>query len=136
MRFILSPSFAEILSIVVMHILALCYIDRQCYTIIHHAICIYICRRQKSRPSPQEHGGRGVWGGEFRRVLAKNRGQSRRPARSEQNTKEKFCFPFRRKNPARANPKMRTKLFFGVASVSERRRGGSVVPLKIGSCKV
>ena len=37
-------------------------------------------RRQKSRPSPQEHGGRGVWG-EFRRVLAKNRGQSRRPAR-------------------------------------------------------
>jgi len=46
------------------------------------------------------------------------------PARSEQNTKEKFCFPFR-KNRVRANPKMRTKLFFGVASVSERRRGGA-----------
>ena len=29
------------------------------------------------------------------------------PARSEQNTKEKFCFPFRRKNRARANPKIR-----------------------------
>ena len=53
-----------------------------------------------------------------------------------QNTKEKFCFPFRRKNRGRANQKMRTKLFFGVASVSERRRGGLVVPLKMGSCKV
>jgi hypothetical protein len=57
------------------------------------------------------------------------------PARSEQNTKEKFCFPFRRKSRARANQKMRTKLFCGVASDSERRRGGSVVPLKIGSSK-
>ena len=47
------------------------------------------------------------------------------PARQEQNTTEKFCFPFRRKNPARANPKMRTKLFCGVASVSERRRDGA-----------
>jgi len=56
------------------------------------------------------------------------------PARSEQNTKEKFCFPFRRKNRTRANPKMRTKLFFGVASVSERRRGGaSALSLKVGS---
>ena len=34
-------------------------------------------RRQNFRPSPQEHGGRGVWG-EFRRALAKNRGQPRR----------------------------------------------------------
>jgi hypothetical protein len=56
-------------------------------------------------------------------------------ARSEQNTKEKFCFSFRR-NPARAYQKQRTKLFFGVASVSERRRGGSVFPLKKGSRKV
>jgi hypothetical protein len=31
---------------------------------------------------------------------------------------------------------MRRKLFCGVASVSERRRGGSVVPLKMGSPKV
>jgi len=54
------------------------------------------------------------------------------PARKEQNTKEKFCFPFRRKNPVGANQKTRTKLFFGGASVSERRRGGSV-PFKVGS---
>jgi len=39
--------------------------------------------------------------------------QPRRPARQEQNTKEKFCFPFRRKNLARANQKMRRKLFAG-----------------------
>jgi hypothetical protein len=54
---------------------------------------------------------------------------------TEQSPKEKFCFPFRR-NSARANQKQRTKLFFGVASVSERRRGGSVFPLKKGSRKV
>jgi len=64
-----------------------------------------------------------VWG-EFRRVLAKNRGQARRPARSEQNPAKKFSFPFRRKNPARANQEKRRKLFCWVASVSERRRGG------------
>jgi len=80
-------------------------------------------RRQKSRPSPQEHGGRGVWG-EFRRVLAKNRGQSRRPARSEQNPAKKFSFPFRRKNPARAKSEMQRKLFCWVASGNERRRAG------------
>jgi len=57
------------------------------------------------------------------------------PARSEQNTKEKFCFPFRRKNLARANQKMRTKLFFGVASVSERRRGGASVSFGRGRQK-
>jgi len=74
-----------------------------------------------------------VWG-EFR--LARAEAKPRRPALKEQTAKEKFCFPFRRKNRAGANPKMRTKLFCGVASVSERRRGGSVVPLKMGSCKV
>ena len=61
---------------------------------------------------------------EFRRVLAKNRGQLRRPARSEQNPAKKFSFPFRRKNPARAKSEMQRKLFCWVASVSERRRGG------------
>ena len=66
----------------------------------------------------------GGWGEECRAVRAKNRGRTRRPARSEQNTTEKFCFPFRRKNRPRAKSEMRTKLFFGGASVSERRRGG------------
>ena len=55
------------------------------------------------------------------------------PARSEQNTTKKFCFPFRRKNPARAKSEMQRKLFCGVASVSERRRGGASVSFKIGS---
>ena len=71
-----------------------------------------------------------MWG-EFR--LARAEAKPRRPARSEQNTKEKFCFPFRRKNLARAKSEMRTKLFFGGASVSERRRGGASVSLKEGS---
>ena len=62
-----------------------------------------------------------------------SRSEAPPPARSEQNTKEKFCFPFRRKNRARANPKIRTKLFFGVASGSERRRGGASVSFKEGS---
>jgi len=51
--------------------------------------------------------------------------EPRRPARSEQNTNEKFCFPFRRKNRPRTKSEMRTKLFIGVASVSEQRRGGA-----------
>ena len=41
-----------------------------------------------------------------------------------QNTKEKCSFLFRR-NWSRANQKLQTKLFFGGASVSERRRGDS-----------
>ena len=57
----------------------------------------------------------------------------RRPARSEQNPAKKFSFPFRRKNLACANQKMRRKLFCWTASVSERRRGGASVPFKIGS---
>jgi hypothetical protein len=61
--------------------------------------------------------------------------EPRRPARPEQNTKEKFCFPFRRKNPARAKEKQR-KLFCWLASVSERRRGESAVLFKKGSRKV
>ena len=64
--------------------------------------------------------------GEFGRVLAKNRGQARRPARSEQNPAKKFSFPFRRKNPARANQEKRRKLFCWVASGSERRRGRAI----------
>jgi len=60
----------------------------------------------------------------------------RRPARSEQNPAKKFSFPFRRKNRARANQKMGRKLFCGVASVSERRRGGASVSLKEISRKV
>jgi len=70
-------------------------------------------------------------GGEFR--LARAEAKPRRPARSEQNPAKKFSFPFRRKNRARAKSEMRTKLFFGVASVSERRRGGASVSFKEGS---
>jgi len=46
------------------------------------------------------------------------------PARSGQNTKEKFCFPFR-KNPARAKSEIQRKLFCWAASVSERWWGDS-----------
>ena len=60
----------------------------------------------------------------FRHALAKNRGQSRHPARWEQNPAKKFSFPFRRKNLARANQEKRRKLFCWVASGSERRRAG------------
>ena len=41
----------------------------------------------------------GVWG-EFR--LARAEAKPRRPARSEQNPAQKFSFPFKRKNQARA----------------------------------
>ncbi|MDP3769681.1 MAG: hypothetical protein Q8R40_01920, partial [bacterium] len=64
--------------------------------------------RQKFRPSKRGRGGRGVWG-EFRRARAE--AKPRRPARSEQNTKEKFCFPFRRKNPVRAKSEKAKKTF-------------------------
>ena len=80
-----------------------------------------------------------MWG-EFRRTRANtNRGQPRRPARSEQNTTKKFSFPFRRKNRARAHQEKRRKLFCGVASVSSRRRGGflcSGIFDKVGSSEV
>ena len=79
-----------------------------------------------------EHASRGGWGEKCRAVRAKS-AKPRRPARLEQNPKEKFCFPFRRKNRARANQKLQTKLFFGVASGSERRRDGASVSFKKGS---
>jgi len=51
-----------------------------------------------------------VWG-EFRLARAeapqlRDKLRSRRPALKEQTAKEKFCFPFRRKNRARANKKL------------------------------
>ena len=46
----------------------------------------------------------GGCGGEFR--LARAEAKPRRPARPEQTAKEKFCFPFKRKNRARANKKL------------------------------
>ena len=69
----------------------------------------------------------GVGGEECRAVRADTkRGQSRRPARSEQNPAKKFSFPFRRKNRARAHQEKRRKLFCWVASASERRRAGFI----------
>jgi len=55
------------------------------------------------RRSKRGRGGRGVWG-EFR--LARAEAKPRRPALKEQTAKEKFCFPFRRKNRAGANKKL------------------------------
>jgi len=59
--------------------------------------------------------------GEFRRARAE--AKPRRPARPEQCPAKKFSFPFRRKRNRAPNQKMRRKLFCGVASDSERRRG-------------
>jgi len=75
-------------------------------------------RRKKSR-SKRGRGGRGVWG-EFR--LARAEAKPRHPTRSEQTDKEKFCFPFKGKNRARANRKSQTKLFF--VGASEASGGG------------
>src|SRR3989344_6446929 len=77
-----------------------------------------------SRPREDGSAG-GGWGEECRAVRANTeRGQARRPARSEQNPAKKFSFHFRRKNPARAKQEKRRKLFCWVASGSERRRAG------------
>ena len=58
---------------------------------------------KKSSPSEGVAEG-GGWGEEFR--LARAKAKPRRPALKEQTAKEKFCFPFRRKNRARANKKL------------------------------
>ncbi|OGZ53950.1 MAG: hypothetical protein A3H62_02535 [Candidatus Ryanbacteria bacterium RIFCSPLOWO2_02_FULL_44_40] len=71
-------------------------------------------RRQKFRPSEQEHaeGGRSDsdessdskrCGGNSAVFLQKIEASPARPARSEQNPARKFSFPFRRKSPPRAN---------------------------------
>ena len=78
-----------------------------------------------SRPREDGSAG-GGWGEACRAVRANTeRGQSRRPARSEQNPAKKFSFHFRRKNPARANQEKR-RMFDLAASVSERRRAGFI----------
>ena len=73
-------------------------------------------------PSPQEHGGRGGWG-EFRRVLAKDRGQTRHLAIHCRTPQKNFLFLFRRKNRSRAKSEMQRKFFCGVAS--EASGGGA-----------
>ncbi|MDO8591853.1 MAG: hypothetical protein Q7R60_02965, partial [bacterium] len=62
-------------------------------------------------PSPQEHGGRGVWG-EFRRVLAKDRGQSRHLA-IHCKTPQKNTLFIRRKKIQRAQNE-KSKEYFSV----------------------
>jgi len=58
----------------------------------------------KKKTSSSEGEAEGGCGGEFR--LARAEAKPRRPALKEQTAKEKFCFPFRRKNRARANKKL------------------------------
>jgi hypothetical protein len=76
------------------------------------------------RPSEGVAEG-GGWGKEFRHARAKDRGRTRRPARQSRATQKSFLFLLEEKNRARANPKSQTKLFCGVARVSERRRDGN-----------
>ena len=92
---------------------------------------------EKSAGGFQQAGKKeGGWG-EFRHAGANTkRGRTRRLLCQEQKPAKKFSFPFRRKNPARANQEKRRKLFCWVASVSERRRGGASVPFKEISSKV
>src|SRR3989344_3353034 len=66
-----------------------------------------------------------MWG-EFRRVLAKNRGQPRRLACQSNAPQKNTLFIRKRKNPARAKRKEKRVFFCGAASVSERRRGGFI----------
>src|SRR3990167_6698778 len=87
----------------------------------------------KMSPPPIARTARqeGVGGEECRAVRADTkRGQSRRPARSEQNPAKKFSFPFRRRNRARAHQENRRKLFCWVASASERRRAGFLISVQ------
>jgi len=49
----------------------------------------------------------------------------RRPARSEQNPAKKFFFLLEEKIGRAQNKKCEENFFFGVASVSERWRGGA-----------
>jgi len=77
----------------------------------------------KFRRRPKRgRGGRGVWG-EFR--LARAEAKPRRPARSEQTDKEKFCSQFFICARRFFSSKRKTKPFFGGARVSEWRRGGA-----------
>ncbi len=75
---------------------------------------------------PRKNTAEGGCGGNSAVFLQKNRGQPRRLLCQEQKPAKKFSFPFRRKNPARANQEKRRKLFCWLASVSERRRDGFI----------
>jgi len=57
---------------------------------------------------------------------SKNRGRSRRLLVQSRTPQKSFLFLLEEKNRARAKSEMRTKLFCGGASVSERRRGGAI----------
>src|SRR3989338_9988594 len=80
------------------------------------------CRRKILLPKRGRLGRRGLGGGMPSRPSEVRKAPP--PARSEQNPAKKFSFPFRRKNPARANQEKRRKLFCWVASGSELRRAG------------
>src|SRR3989344_5622841 len=99
--------------------------------LVNFGILFLLSPQKTFLPKRGRLGRRGLGGGMPSRPSEVRKAPP--PARLEQNTKEKFCFLVRRKKRAHANKKMRTNLFFGVASVSERRGGGSV-SFKMGSC--
>ena len=79
----------------------------------------------------------GGWGEEFRHARAKDRGRPRRPARPEQNTKEKFLFLLEEKIGRAQIRKCKENFFVGRAGF--RHGGGTAslgVLLKVGSSKV
>ena len=76
----------------------------------------------KNPVRPRKNTAEGGWG-EFRRVLAKNRGQPRRLACQSNAPQKNTLFIKRGKNRSRAKRKKQRVFFCGAASVSERRRG-------------
>src|SRR3989344_7091137 len=75
-----------------------------------------------SRPREDGSAG-GGWGEECRAVRANTeRGQARRPARSEQNPAKKFSFHFRRKNPARTKSENVKAIFLLGSALTRGRR--------------
>jgi len=88
----------------------------------HFALQNTLSKSAEKKASPSEGEAEGVWG-EFR--LARAEAKPRRPARSEQTAKEKFCSQFFICARPIFSFKRKAKLFFVGASVSERRRGGA-----------
>ena len=81
--------------------------------------------KQNTNPvgAKREGAAEGVWGIAAAPERESNRGQPRRPARSEQSNTKSFLFPFRRKNRRALHQEKRRKLFCGAVRVSRTEAG-------------
>ena len=94
------------------------------------------CRRQKSRPSPQEHGGRGGGGGDSAVFLQKIEAKTAALPVESRTQQKSFLFLLEEKIRRAQIRKSEENFFAGLRVVASGGGLASLVPFKESSSKV